>query len=330
MMDAGLIVLTAFISPFRAERAMVREMVGDGDFIEIFVDTPLAEAERRDTKGLYSKARAGKLANFTGVDSPYETPEAPDIRIDTMAMDAEAAADLIVALSGRRSALISASRIGAQAKPAGRWPSEGRMSKKPQRAPDVAVEEAAGRAAAGPARRRPDPDQRLARLRQLADAQRLQPRLHLLPDRPALPGRHAAERPGQLPPAELRARHGPARDSAAPLCRLALPDLAARERARRRTSAPTRISTGSTCRATPRPPATSTSTSSRVDRAGRVIFVNTKFSCLATMSITHGFKPLVEAALHLPARRRGPLPSERPRHAGRRAGLSSPRSAAPT
>ena len=95
-MDAGLIVLTAFISPFRAERAMVREMVGEGDFIEIFVDTPLAEAERRDTKGLYKKARAGKLANFTGVDSPYEAPEAPEIRIDTMAMDAEAAADLIV------------------------------------------------------------------------------------------------------------------------------------------------------------------------------------------------------------------------------------------
>jgi bifunctional enzyme CysN/CysC len=96
MMDAGLIVLTAFISPFRAERALVREMVGEGEFIEIFVDTPLAEAERRDTKGLYKKARAGQLANFTGVDSPYEVPEAPDIRIDTLAMDAEAAAERIV------------------------------------------------------------------------------------------------------------------------------------------------------------------------------------------------------------------------------------------
>ena len=96
MMDAGLIVLTAFISPFRAERAMVRELVPDGDFIEIFIDTPLTEAERRDVKGLYRKARAGKLKNFTGVDSPYEAPERPDIRIDTMAMDAEAAADLIV------------------------------------------------------------------------------------------------------------------------------------------------------------------------------------------------------------------------------------------
>jgi bifunctional enzyme CysN/CysC len=96
MIDAGLIVLTAFISPFRAERAMARELVAPGDFIEIFVDTPLAEAERRDTKGLYRKARAGKLANFTGVDSPYEAPEAPEIRIDTLAMDAEAAAESIV------------------------------------------------------------------------------------------------------------------------------------------------------------------------------------------------------------------------------------------
>jgi bifunctional enzyme CysN/CysC len=96
MMDAGLIVLTAFISPFRAERAMVRELVAPGDFIEIFVDTPLAEAERRDTKGLYRKARAGKLANFTGVDSPYEAPEAPEIRIDTLAVNAEAAAESIV------------------------------------------------------------------------------------------------------------------------------------------------------------------------------------------------------------------------------------------
>ena len=97
MMDAGLIVLTAFISPFRAERAMVRELVQDGDFVEIFIDTPLAEAERRDVKGLYKKARAGKLKNFTGVDSPYEAPEQPEIRIDTTQMDAEAAAELIIA-----------------------------------------------------------------------------------------------------------------------------------------------------------------------------------------------------------------------------------------
>ncbi len=97
MADAGLIVLTAFISPFRAERHMVRRMMPEGEFIEIFVDTPLGEAEKRDTKGLYAKARAGELKNFTGIDSPYEAPEAPEMRIDTTAMTAEEAADLIVA-----------------------------------------------------------------------------------------------------------------------------------------------------------------------------------------------------------------------------------------
>jgi bifunctional enzyme CysN/CysC len=96
MTDAGLIVLTAFISPFRAERHMVRRMVPEGEFIEIFVDTPLAEAEKRDAKGLYAKARAGELKNFTGIDSPYEEPEAPEIRIDTTKLSAEEAADLIV------------------------------------------------------------------------------------------------------------------------------------------------------------------------------------------------------------------------------------------
>ena len=97
MADAGLIVLTAFISPFRAEREMVRWMIPDGEFVEIFVDTPLPEAEKRDTKGLYAKARAGELPNFTGIDSPYEPPEQPDIRIDTTAMTADQAADKIVA-----------------------------------------------------------------------------------------------------------------------------------------------------------------------------------------------------------------------------------------
>jgi bifunctional enzyme CysN/CysC len=96
MADAGLIVLTAFISPFRAERHMVRRMVPEGEFLEIFVDTPLAEAEKRDAKGLYAKARAGELKNFTGIDSPYEPPEAPEIRIDTTTMSAEEAADAIV------------------------------------------------------------------------------------------------------------------------------------------------------------------------------------------------------------------------------------------
>ncbi|MEQ1688191.1 MAG: sulfate adenylyltransferase subunit CysN, partial [Sphingopyxis sp.] len=97
MTDAGLIVITAFISPFRAERDMVRAMLPDGEFIEVFVDTPLAVAEARDVKGLYKKARAGQLANFTGIDSPYEAPEAPELRINTTAMRAEVAADAIVA-----------------------------------------------------------------------------------------------------------------------------------------------------------------------------------------------------------------------------------------
>ncbi len=96
MTDAGLIVLTAFISPFREERAMVRDMLPPGEFVEIHIDTPLAEAERRDVKGLYKKARAGALKNFTGIDSPYEPPVNPEIHIDTTRMSSEAAAELIV------------------------------------------------------------------------------------------------------------------------------------------------------------------------------------------------------------------------------------------
>jgi len=102
MADAGLIVLTAFISPFRAERHMVRRMVPEGEFFEIFVDTPLADAEQRDVKGLYAKARAGELKNFTGIDSPYEAPEAPEMRIDTTQMSAEEAAERIVEALLRR------------------------------------------------------------------------------------------------------------------------------------------------------------------------------------------------------------------------------------
>ncbi len=98
MTDAGLIVITAFISPFRAEREMVRQMIAPGEFIEVHIDTPLAEAERRDVKGLYAKARAGKLANFTGIDSPYEAPANPEIRIDTTGMTPDEAADAIVAM----------------------------------------------------------------------------------------------------------------------------------------------------------------------------------------------------------------------------------------
>ena len=96
MADAGLIVLTAFISPFRAEREMVRKMLSEGEFIEVFVDTPLAEAERRDPKGLYAKARAGEILNFTGIDSPYEAPDDAEIVIDTMKLSPEDAAEIIV------------------------------------------------------------------------------------------------------------------------------------------------------------------------------------------------------------------------------------------
>ena len=98
MTDAGLIVLTAFISPFRAERDMVRQMMAPGEFFEIFIDTPLAEAEKRDEKGLYKKARAGALKNFTGIDSPYEAPLAPDLRIDTTKTSPDQAAEMVIAL----------------------------------------------------------------------------------------------------------------------------------------------------------------------------------------------------------------------------------------
>jgi bifunctional enzyme CysN/CysC len=96
MADAGLIVLTAFISPFRAERDMVRAMLPEGEFVEIFVDTPLEVAEGRDVKGLYKKARAGELKNFTGIDSPYEPPLQPQIRVNTVEMTPAQAAEHII------------------------------------------------------------------------------------------------------------------------------------------------------------------------------------------------------------------------------------------
>jgi bifunctional enzyme CysN/CysC len=101
MVDAGLIVLTAFISPFRAERAMARNMVGDGEFVEIFVDTPLDVAESRDVKGLYRKARRGELSNFTGIDSPYEAPESPELCVNTVACAPDEAADQVIAFLQR-------------------------------------------------------------------------------------------------------------------------------------------------------------------------------------------------------------------------------------
>jgi len=96
MVDAGLIVITAFISPFRSERRLARSMVDDREFVEIFVDTPLAIVEQRDPKGLYRKARRGELKNFTGIDSPYEVPETPELHLRTEAHDAEQSAALII------------------------------------------------------------------------------------------------------------------------------------------------------------------------------------------------------------------------------------------
>src|ERR1700722_14874140 len=100
MVDAGLIVLVSFISPFRSERRMARELFAPGEFFEVFVDTPLAEAERRDVKGLYKKARRGELKNFTGIDSPYEPPQEAEIRIDTTSMGPERRT--VAAAGGRR------------------------------------------------------------------------------------------------------------------------------------------------------------------------------------------------------------------------------------
>jgi bifunctional enzyme CysN/CysC len=97
MVDAGLIVIVSFISPFRDERELARSKVEDGEFCEVFIDTPLEIAEQRDVKGLYKKARAGQLTNFTGIDSPYEPPETPEVHIDTTTTEPEAAAEQVIA-----------------------------------------------------------------------------------------------------------------------------------------------------------------------------------------------------------------------------------------
>jgi bifunctional enzyme CysN/CysC len=107
MVDAGLIVIASFISPYRAERRMVRDMLNAEEFLEIFIDTPLQIAEQRDPKGLYKKARRGELVNFTGVDSPYEKPEQPEIHIDTTLMTSPQAADAIIEEMRRRGILES-------------------------------------------------------------------------------------------------------------------------------------------------------------------------------------------------------------------------------
>ena len=102
MVDAGLIVLVSFIAPFRSERRMARDLFAPGEFIEVFIDTPLEECERRDVKGLYAKARRGELQNFTGIDSPYEPPEQPELRIDGANTDPETAVEQLLAELYRR------------------------------------------------------------------------------------------------------------------------------------------------------------------------------------------------------------------------------------
>lgn len=99
MVDAGLIVIASFISPYAKERQLARNLFDSNEFCEVFVDTPLAECERRDVKGLYAKARRGEIAHFTGLDSPYEPPQTPDIHIQTLSTSVEAAVDQIMGWS---------------------------------------------------------------------------------------------------------------------------------------------------------------------------------------------------------------------------------------
>jgi bifunctional enzyme CysN/CysC len=105
MVDAGLIVMTAFISPYRAERRLAQSLLAEGEFLEVHVDTPLDVAESRDVKGLYRKARRGELKNFTGIDAPYEIPENPALRVNTAEISADQAADEVIALLRARGML---------------------------------------------------------------------------------------------------------------------------------------------------------------------------------------------------------------------------------
>ena len=110
MVESGLIVLCSFISPYRAERDMVRRLVADGEFIEVFVDTPIEDCMQRDPKGLYAKAKAGELKNFTGIDAPYEAPIDPEIHLQTLGQSADKLADVVIrALSERKIVEASAS-----------------------------------------------------------------------------------------------------------------------------------------------------------------------------------------------------------------------------
>ncbi|MHA7924124.1 MAG: adenylyl-sulfate kinase [Marinobacter sp.] len=104
--DAGLIVMSAFISPFTSDRRMVRKLFPAGEFIEVFMDTPLATCEERDPKGLYQKARSGQIKHFTGIDSPYEIPSHPELRLDTSTMSVEACVDTLIAYLLEREMII--------------------------------------------------------------------------------------------------------------------------------------------------------------------------------------------------------------------------------
>lgn len=104
--DAGLIVMSAFISPFTSDRRMVRKLFPAGEFIEVFMDTPLATCEERDPKGLYQKARSGQIKHFTGIDSPYEIPSHPELRLDTSTMSVEECVDTLIAYLVEREMII--------------------------------------------------------------------------------------------------------------------------------------------------------------------------------------------------------------------------------
>lgn len=108
--DAGLIVLSAFISPFTSDRRMVRNLFPAGEFVEVFMDTPLATCEERDPKGLYEKARAGKIRDFTGIDSPYEAPERPEVRLDTSTMSVDECVDRLLRYLQQRELILPADK----------------------------------------------------------------------------------------------------------------------------------------------------------------------------------------------------------------------------
>lgn len=110
--DAGLIVLSAFISPFTSDRRMVRNLFPAGEFVEVFMDTPLATCEERDPKGLYEKARAGKIKHFTGIDSPYEAPERPEVRLDTSSMSVDDCVDHLIDYLLQRELIFESGQAG--------------------------------------------------------------------------------------------------------------------------------------------------------------------------------------------------------------------------